>query len=93
MDLAALIATLRTTPDCTVFPPAGLPVVEPGHQLPDDLLAFYRICGGIDMPIRRLRTLAAPPRKLFHTSSPECERDKPGKYHQMSYYQPPYDSI
>jgi hypothetical protein len=49
MDLAALIATIRTTADCVVFPPSGLPVVEPDHQLPDDLLAFYRICGGIDL--------------------------------------------
>lgn len=32
--------------NCTIYPSIGLPIVE--HDLPDDLKAFYKLCGGID---------------------------------------------
>ncbi len=32
---------------CVVYPPGGLPDLGVGHQLPDDLRAFYSSCGGV----------------------------------------------
>ncbi|HVR44522.1 MAG TPA: SMI1/KNR4 family protein [Thermoanaerobaculia bacterium] len=35
--------------DCSVAPPFGEPALPEGIVLPDDLLEFYRLCGGADL--------------------------------------------
>lgn len=47
MDIRQLISNIRNNPNCTVYPPSGLPVVNEYHVLPDDLRTFYEICGGL----------------------------------------------
>ncbi len=49
MDITELIEKIRLTPDCEVFPPAGLPVIRAEHTLPEDLREFYELCGGVDL--------------------------------------------
>jgi len=49
MDMALMIDTIQATPDCRVYSPTGLPVVAAEHILPDDLQAFYQICGGVTL--------------------------------------------
>jgi len=47
MTIIDVIQSASERTDITLFPPAGLPVLQAGHQLPDDLLQFYRRCGGM----------------------------------------------
>ena len=46
MSIQQLIQKIQSLPDCDVYPPAGLPAVEPEHTLPDDVREFYEVCGG-----------------------------------------------
>ena len=47
MQVADLVSRIRGASDCVVHKPAGLPAVLPPHRMPDDLLSFYRLCGGL----------------------------------------------
>ena len=47
--MEALIERIRSTPGCSVLPPAGPPSVGSGHDLPADLAEFYRLCGGAEL--------------------------------------------
>jgi hypothetical protein len=49
MDMAALLEELQRHPTCLIHPPVGLPRVRPLHTLPDDVVTFYRLCGGLDL--------------------------------------------
>ena len=49
MNIDELIAQIRTTPDCEVYIPTGLPTIDEGHILPDDLRTFYELCGGVSL--------------------------------------------
>ena len=40
MDIEALVSVIRTTPNCSVYDPVGLPLVREGESLPDDLQQF-----------------------------------------------------
>jgi hypothetical protein len=42
-----LIEEIRQLLDCRVLPHAGLPKIDEGFYLPDDLQRFYELCGGI----------------------------------------------
>jgi hypothetical protein len=42
-----LIARAGGIAGCHVLPPAGMPVFA-GYNLPDDVLAFYSACGGLE---------------------------------------------
>lgn len=45
-----LIQQLRERGDCIVLPPVGLPVLKgEEHQLPQDLIEFYQVCGGMEL--------------------------------------------
>ena len=46
-DVTDLVSQLRDRDDCVVALPNGVPNVEDGLLLPDDLATFYEICGGI----------------------------------------------
>jgi hypothetical protein len=45
--------SIRGRSDCRALPPAGLPKVEAGHRLPDDMAGFYSECGGADLFLGR----------------------------------------
>lgn len=47
MEILDLIDKIRNTPDCIVYSPCGLPIVNDKNELPNDLKAFYENCGGI----------------------------------------------
>lgn len=46
-DLKKLISLISTTPDCEIFPPLGLPLINKSHRLPEDVKSFYEECGGL----------------------------------------------
>ncbi|MHC4502337.1 MAG: SMI1/KNR4 family protein [Planctomycetota bacterium] len=56
MNARELIHDIRATPDCVVFPPAGLPRLKPEHVLPADSADFYSLCGGLVL----FRSIAFP---------------------------------
>jgi hypothetical protein len=41
--------SIRARPDCRTSPAAGLPAVQAGLRLPDDVAGFYAECGGADL--------------------------------------------
>jgi hypothetical protein len=43
-----LLDRIAATAGCQVLPEDGSPTIEPGHRLPDDLNAFYKLCGGVE---------------------------------------------
>jgi antitoxin YokJ len=43
-----LLDRIAGTSGCRVFPVDGFPAIESNHRLPDDLDAFYRMCGGVE---------------------------------------------
>ena len=47
-SIEELVKLIRTTPGCTISPPAALPGVH-GYSLPPDLIAFYSECGGAEL--------------------------------------------
>ena len=49
MSIIDLIAQIENIPDCIVYPPCGIPVVQDGHKLPSDILEFYQQCGGVKL--------------------------------------------
>src|SRR5437667_6245659 len=49
MSLENLFLRIRSTLGCRIDSPAGLPVIGTSHHLPDDLLNFYRLCGGLSL--------------------------------------------
>lgn len=56
-ELKRLLKRLRKDPAWTVFPPKGVPERSsdpraPHVNLPDDVLTFYQLCGGMESNIR-----------------------------------------
>jgi hypothetical protein len=49
VDVRSLIYAIAEMPGCRVHPPVGLPVLQNGHALPDDLRTFYEACGGAEL--------------------------------------------
>jgi hypothetical protein len=44
-DVGLLLARAEAARGVTLMPISGLPRVSPGHELPEDLLAFYQVPG------------------------------------------------
>jgi hypothetical protein len=49
MLVEELLLQIRTTPDCRVDAPSGYPVIKPEHRLPEDVRAFFHLCGGLTL--------------------------------------------
>ena len=49
LSIKELVDKTRTTPDCYMANPCGLPQISTEHQLPDDVREFYEICGGASL--------------------------------------------
>ncbi len=65
MNMSNLINNIRSTPDCIIYPPVGLPSIQEGHVLPDDLHEFYEMCGGMDLFTSEPFSISiVPPEKL-----------------------------
>lgn len=47
MNLTEVLHQIAHDPDCTVFPAAGLPNVTSANVVPEDVRAFYELCGGL----------------------------------------------
>lgn len=47
MDIIEILEKVKNTPDCIVHSPCGLPILNEGVQIPNDLKLFYENCGGI----------------------------------------------
>jgi antitoxin YokJ len=44
-----LLTTIASIPDCVVLPEADLPKVASDYELPQDLVEFYSLCGGVEL--------------------------------------------
>lgn len=65
MHIADLLAFIPSLPGCTIYPPAGLPVIASPYVLPDDVAWFYRHCGGAQLFAHTpYATLIVPPDKV-----------------------------
>lgn len=49
MNIKQLITKIKTLPDCIVYPPSGLPCAGKENYLPNDVVEFYTLCGGISL--------------------------------------------
>lgn len=49
MVIRELLARVAAEPNCLVRQPAGMPQVSQDFSLPQDLLEFYELCGGLDL--------------------------------------------
>jgi hypothetical protein len=70
MDIEALVSVIRTTPNCSVYDPVGLPLVREGESLPDDLQQFYSLCGGMDLFRNEPYSLMIVPPSNFVLANP-----------------------
>jgi antitoxin YokJ len=49
MKIQDLLNQIITNPQCKVHPMQGFPPVKDKHVLPNDVLEFYSLCGGVDL--------------------------------------------
>ncbi|MEH7348501.1 SMI1/KNR4 family protein [Gottfriedia acidiceleris] len=49
MEIQVLIDKIKNTPNCVIHSHSGYPIVEKGHELPNDLYEFFRLCGGMNL--------------------------------------------
>lgn len=47
MNISELINNIRSRDDCIVYKPSGVPLLNFETQLPNDMVEFYKFCGGI----------------------------------------------
>lgn len=47
--LENLIMQIKEDSQCVYHPPVGLPSIQEGHILPEDVQRFYQLCGGLVM--------------------------------------------
>lgn len=50
MKMSELLTIIGSDPDCLVWPPNRMPVIDDSrHHLPNDLTEFYQQCGGVEL--------------------------------------------
>ena len=49
MKVKDILFVINDLPDCNILSAKGLPYVEDKYVLPNDLVEFYSICGGIEL--------------------------------------------
>lgn len=70
MDMATIIAKIRGMPDCVLYPTVGLPTVEEGHVLAEDIALFYQQCGGLTLFARApFTTFIVPPAEFVQVNT------------------------
>lgn len=70
MAVEYLLVTAAWSGQCQVHLADGVPNVPGELRLPDDLAAFYRNCGGIDLFLGRDYGISIVSPKLFQPSNP-----------------------
>lgn len=79
MNIITLIQNIKSTPDCTVLPPVGIPLEKSDIILPKDLTEFYRQCGGITLYSSKTAFEIVPPEEVVSANSvivgELCEED------------------
>ncbi len=70
MTIPELLHAMARTPDCRLFPASGLPTVEAGHVLTDDLAEFYELCGGAVLYEHKDYPIMIVPAEQFRLSNP-----------------------
>ncbi len=70
MDMESLIKRIKVTPDCIIYPPSGIPTIQPEHTLPEDVLTFYQLCGGIALYEMSEYSLHIVPPENFQLANP-----------------------
>jgi antitoxin YokJ len=48
-EIKEIVTRIAETPDCVVETARGLPHLHEGHVLPEDVEAFYELCGGASL--------------------------------------------
>jgi hypothetical protein len=69
-EMSQLLNSFRETPDCTVKSPQGLPIIAHDHVLPDDIVEFYTLCGGISLFGSSAYSLEIVPPSQFSLANP-----------------------
>jgi len=49
MIIDELVARISTLSNCTVLPPNGLPRINNEHELTEEIIRFYELCGGVTL--------------------------------------------
>lgn len=49
MSIVQLINKIKLNDSCIVYPARGLPQLEKGYKLPEDVKQFYSLCGGMKL--------------------------------------------
>ena len=49
MDILKILDRIKNTPDCIVYSPCGLPILNKEIKIPDDFKVFYENCGGVSL--------------------------------------------
>jgi antitoxin YokJ len=72
-EIETLVNTMREPyyfDECEVDDPAGDPVLQSGHALPEDLAEFYRLCGGLYLFAGRYYPVTISTPKEFVLANP-----------------------
>jgi hypothetical protein len=92
LTIGELVSLIRTLPDCRVFPPCGLPNIEPRYQLPKDVWEFYRLCGGLVLFEHAQYSVQVVPPQEFVPANPvivgeRCEYDRSADWHIFAHHE------
>lgn len=71
---------ITNAPGCVVFPPQGIPTIDPTLELPLDVHEFYEVCGGVTLFQHADYQVNIVPPQEFVLSNPvlvgeRCEED------------------
>jgi antitoxin YokJ len=59
------MSNIKNDPECVVMEPTGLPIIQEGHVLPEDVNLFYSIAGGRSLfPQRDYGCFVLPPQEV-----------------------------
>lgn len=86
MEIREIIEEVKKYPNCKVYPPSGLPVLEKSiYKLPEDVIEFYQQCGGMSLFIDQDYTVNVVTPEKFQLANPIiigelCEEDITSKW-------------
>jgi hypothetical protein len=65
-----LLQIIKKTPDCGVKPLEGLPDIEKIYSIPNDLVEFYTLCGGVSLYNTSAYSIEIVPPNRFVLANP-----------------------
>lgn len=80
MKIKSLIEQIKLDSECIVYPASGLPTIEEGCILPNDIKEFYSMCGGLSLYRDNDYAINILPPERFVLANPvivgeRCEED------------------